>query len=427
MKKVSPTVWESVVKNAGSRADAAKNLIAVVRSGLDKYEATNGKEGWAPEQVSLRDVAYSLDLLDKYDLEGSFERLCDNCRTIDPSKIREEAIFTESNPGLTTNAFQVLTGELLGRMVMEGFNNTSNFIGDELVTVVGVRQKNTKIPGVTLPGGPLEVPEGHPYSETDIAEKWVSTEESKKGRIISVSEELLLQDQLGLIRLAANDIGFTIRQERERTIVRGVQDADSGSGRYVYRPSGVGTVLYNTDGSLKNYIGSGNTTDTAFNAASALADWTDIDHVRLYRATAVKDDRIDGTPLPIAGLNGPQNILLVPEAKFSTGWYIANQTSGVKITNTAVDETNFSGNPVQNVFGKVLSSPFVDEVSAHDYYLGDFRRQFVWSEIWPVQTFVQGRGSEAAFERDTALRVKVRYFGGLSARETRLVTKIDGN
>jgi hypothetical protein len=51
----------------------------------------------------------------------------------------------------------------------------------------------------------------------------------------------------------------------------------------------------------------------------------------------------------------------------------------------------------------------------------------VWTEIWPVQTFLQKNDSEAAFERDVVLRVKARYFGGISAVDTVFVTKVDGN
>lgn len=58
--------------------------------------------------------------------------------------------------------------------------------------------------------------------------------------------------------------------------------------------------------------------------------------------------------------------------------------------------------------------------------MGDFRRQFVWSEIWPVQTFLQKAESESAFDRDVVLRVKVRYYGGVSAVDTAFVTKVDG-
>jgi hypothetical protein len=50
----------------------------------------------------------------------------------------------------------------------------------------------------------------------------------------------------------------------------------------------------------------------------------------------------------------------------------------------------------------------------------------VWTEIYPVQTFTQGRDSESMFARDVAYRIKVRYFGGMSARDSIYVTKVDG-
>ena len=92
-----------------------------------------------------------------------------------------------------------------------------------------------------------------------------------------------------------------------------------------------------------------------------------------------------------------------------------------------VNETRFA-NPVHGMLD-VLSSPFIDEQggeSANDWYMGDFKRQFIWTEIWPVQTFLQRAESEAAFDRDVVLRVKVRYFGGISAVDTVFVTKVDG-
>lgn len=422
---VRPVLFADIMRQAPNKAEGAHRVLKTIREGIRKHSDTVGKEGFAPEAVSIKNLGIVLDVIDPYDLQGSYEALEARCGTLDPNKVHEESIFHEANPGLMTNAFQVITGELLGASVMAGYKDDTGFIGDELCTVVQTTRRNTKVPGVSALGGPLEVHEGHPYPETVFDEKYVSTKETKKGRIVSLTQESVLFDQTGMLALACRDLGYWVRQERERTIVRGVQDADSGSGVYVYRPSGVETALYNTDGSLKNYIGVGNTTDSSFNTAVPLVDWTDIDTVRLYRATAVKDDRIDGTPLPIAGLNSPRNILLVPEGKRSTADYIHGATSQVKVTDTAANETNF-GNPTRNVFGKVLSSPFVDEVDAANYYLGDFKKQFIWSEVWPVQTFIQGNNSEAAFERDTGLRVKVRYFGALVARDTKYVTCVDG-
>ena len=250
----------------------------------------------------------------------------------------------------------------------------------------------------------------------------MKTTESKQGRILFIQEELIVFDQTGEINRRAMALGYYLRQERERTIVRGVTDADSGSGRYVYRPSGAGTSLYRTDGAHQNWIGAGSTTATGFNTAVVLSDWRDSERVLHYRATAVKDDRVDGTRRPIVM---PVKHLLVPERLRGTALSIVNAT---EVRGTSGDQETILANPVRGLV-EVLSSPFIDEQggeAANDWYLGDFRRQFVWSEIWPVQTFLQRSESEAAFERDVVLRVKVRYFGGISAVDSVYVTKVDG-
>ncbi len=57
------------------------------------------------------------------------------------------ALLRESNPGVTTHLFQVMTGELIGRKVIEGYENTDGFIGDRLVTVIPSSLRNQKLAG----------------------------------------------------------------------------------------------------------------------------------------------------------------------------------------------------------------------------------------------------------------------------------------
>lgn len=331
-------------------------------------------------------------------------------------------LLSESNPGVGTNLFQVVTGELIGRKVIEGYEDDSGFIGDQLVSVMPSRLRSGKLAGFKALAGPTEVAEGHPYEESTFEEKYVTTQESKQGRILSITEELIGFDQTGEINRRAMALGYFLRLERERTIVRGVTDADASASRYVYRPSGTGQSLYNANGSNRNYVGVGNTTSTAFNSAVPLVDWTDIDLVQRYRATEVRDDRIDGTPRPLVA---PARQVLVPEALRGTARSIVHATE-IGVTSAAGEMR--MANPLHGTLD-VLSSPFVDEqggAALADWYLGDFRRQFVWTEIWPVQTLLQRADSEAAFERDVVLRVKARYYGGISAVDTAFVTKVDG-
>jgi hypothetical protein len=332
------------------------------------------------------------------------------------------AALEESNPGVGTNLFQIVTGELIGRQVIAGYEEDSGFIGDRLATILPSRLRNQKIAGFKALAGPTEVPEGHPYEESTFEEKYVTTEESKQGRVLSINEELIVFDQTGEINRRARALGYYLRQERERTIVRAVTDADASAGKYVYRPNGAGEALYNSDGSNRNWVGAGNTTSTGFNAAVPLVDWTDIEEVLYYRATEVTDDRIDGTPRPLVA---PVRQILVPENLRGTALSIVNST---EVTITNGDHQTQVANPVKGLV-EVLSSPFIDEQggqAVNDWYLGDFAKQFVWTEIWPIQTFLQRGDSPAAFERDVVMRVKVRYYGGLSAVDTVFVTKVDG-
>lgn len=332
------------------------------------------------------------------------------------------SLLRESNPGVGTALFQVVTGELIGRKVIEGYEDASGFIGDKLVTVLPSRLRNARLAGFRALSGPAEVAEGHPYEESTFEDKFVTTAESKQGRVLSINEELIAFDQTGEINRRAMALGFYLRQERERTIVRAVTDADAAGGTFVYRPSGSGEILYQTDGSNRNWIGAGNTTSPDFAAAVVLEDWTHIDKALNYRATEVKDDRIDGTTRPIMA---PARQLLVPERLRGQARSIIHSTE-ITVTRTE-QETRFA-NPIHGQL-EVLSSPFIDEQGGqalNDWYIGDFRRQFVWTEIWPVQTFLQRADSEAAFDRDVVLRVKVRYYGGVSAVDTVFVTKVDG-
>ncbi|TWT63216.1 phage major capsid protein [Rubinisphaera italica] len=374
------------------------------------------------------------DLLNEKELsvdDFSYYELADACdvlprlRSVQESMRGETAslaLLRESNPGVSTHLFQVMSGELIGRKVLEGYENSDGFIGDELVTVVPSSLRNQKLAGFRALAGPTEVAEGHPYEESSFEEKYVTTAEAKQGRILSINEELIAFDQTGEINRRAMALGHYLRQERERTIVRGVTDAESGSGNYVYRPNGSGSALYATDGSHRNWVGEGNTTSTDFDAAVPLVDWTDVEEVLHYRATEVRDDRMDGTSRPVIA---PAKYVLVPEALRGTARSIVNAT---EVTLVSSDGEMTIANPFGGMLN-VLSSPFIDEQSGtanRDWYLGDFKRQFVWTEIWPVQTFLQRSESEAAFERDVVLRVKARYFGGISAVDTAYVTKVNG-
>ena len=428
--RISPYALLDIYGKDNTPWQGSRRLVEFFQEGLDK-SIPNDRRKYTDgplnlDAISVKDVARVLGMIDPFNEQTSIVRAIASSREIPIGSTYNE-LFSESNATVTTDAFQIITSALIDSALIEGYEGEANeFIGDKLVTVkkLGSR-KGVKIPGVTALGGPLEVKEGHPYSETGFEEKYVVSEEVKKGRIISLTEELLREDQTGLVIERARNLGWYIRQDREKTIVEGVTDANASKGQYVYRPMGQGRELYPADGSLYNYVGAGNTTSTDYAAAVDLIDWESVDTIRQYRSSQVKDDRIDGVPQPIAGLNRPNNILLVPDNRYGVAAYTKAATTSTHNTRGSaypVNQQQMAGTPISQLVSEVLTSPFM---SKDFWYYGNPRRQFYWTEIYPLQTFSQGRGSEADFERDVSFRFKVRYYGGISAVDTFWFTRVD--
>jgi len=345
--------------------------------------------------------------------------------TLDPSKVSIRALyeaitgqdadatlggnrisgnFMELQESVDSTAFPSAVGVLVARKVIDGYN-APGYIGDELVTVMPSRLQSERPVGFTHLEGPKEVKEGMPYEDSGFTEKYVTTLTAKKGRLLSITEETILFDQTGQILMRAAQLGEATRLEREKIIVRGVIDADNASSIYVYRPTGTAEALYSSGNT--NYI----------SADTALTDWTDIQEVYAWHAANVKDDRADSKGEPIIWY---ATQLLTPVAKRGVAYRILNATEVRSGSDTLI-----SGQlPFVSALSS-LSSPFVDAVNAYQWYLGDFKRQFIWQEIMPLETLREAQGNEAQFARDILARFKVRYYGGINAVEEKYVIKVN--
>jgi hypothetical protein len=323
-----------------------------------------------------------------------------------------------SEADLGINLFQTVTGSVIARRVMDAYDHTGGMIGDQLVTVERSSVRNERIPGFTALQGPREVKEGMPYEEASFGDKFVSTVESKKGRLLSITEEAVHFDQTtDLLRRAAR-LGEATRQEREKTIVRGAMDADysSGAGTGVYRPSGTLQELYPANGSLKNVLGPASTI-AGYNSNYPLEDWNSLATPLEFHARIVTDDRHGPEAGEPIGWNPRQ--LLVPKSLEIQALQIVNAT----LVPTSSASAVLGGNPLRGAF-HVLSSPFLDQINTKNWFLGDFPRQFIWKEIWPVQVFRQAPPEGDGFDRDCVARFKVRYYGGINALDHRFVLKL---
>ena len=102
--------------------------------------------------------------------------------------------LTEAN--VDSTAFPTITGLLISKKVIDGYRQPI-FIGSQLVTNMPSNRKIERIAGFTAADTIKEVPEGQAYDESDLGEKFVTSQATKKGRIISLTEEAVYFDQTG--------------------------------------------------------------------------------------------------------------------------------------------------------------------------------------------------------------------------------------
>ena len=322
---------------------------------------------------------------------------------------------------VTSSAFPSATGQLIAAKVIEGYEDSPG-IGDRLVTIMPSSLRGERIVGFTSLQGPKVVEEGEEYEGSTYGEKYVTTQEFKKGRLLEITEEAVFFDQTGEVLRRAGALGEMAAQERERVIIRGV--ADVNSTERVYRPTGTAEQLY----------ASGN--NNLLSTATPLNDWTDVQEVMEYHALNVSDDREADDALGQQPILWQPLILLtaVKLAGVSARTISATQVRGTQGSN----EELISGNPLNTIVPNgmmALSSPFLDQAAADsdddqytdadDWFIGDFKKQFIWKEIWPLQTFRAPAQNPEQFRRDVVAGFKVRYYGGINAIDERYVIQVN--
>ena len=191
-------------------------------------------------------------------------------------------------------------------------------------------------------------------------------------------------------------IGQKAAQYKERLILRGVQDLDTK----VYRPSGVPTAFYSAGN--RNLI-----TTNAFGESGLTA-------VRV-RAQSMKDDSIGSSDDDFIFINVDNLVVLLPADLEVQAWELANST-------LTPEGAEGAANFYKGRF-KVRTSPFVSGQSSTTWYYGDFKEDFWWEEVWPLQVMTQRPGHEDEFKSDIKARVKVRFFGSCAAVDFKHVFK----
>ncbi len=370
---------------------------------LSKLKSDIRKHGWKPvhrmlEMALIEDKGQHRLRPDDFSIREVWEEMVGPCHTT----LGENAgagFIGLTEDAVDSAAFSNIIGVLIAAKVIEGYN-MPGYIGDRLVTTMPSKLRQERYAGFTAVGQPREVAEGMPYEETGFHDKFSTSEAAKKGRLLNLTEEAILFDQTGQLLMRAGKLGEQARLERETVILQGVVDF-LGT---VFSPQGVAQPLY-------RLVAVGNSNTINLLAGNALVDWTDIDNIMQIFA-AMTDDR--GNRIVVM-----PKVLLVPYALSATANRILRATE-VRTETAAGTIQTIGGNPISGI--DPLTSPLLDAASATTYYLGDFPKQFVWQQIWPLQV-TRKRLEAIAHNQDIIVSYKVRYFGGIAAIDDKYVVE----
>lgn len=292
-----------------------------------------------------------------------------------------------------SSAFPNITGQLLSQAMIEGYDAYPT-TADALVRTVGSKLKVETSAGWTPIGTIREVKERADYLEIDAPdEKIVLTPNKKYGGVISLTREAITFDQTARLVNEARDIGSEGRRFREQLILEGVIDKNST----VYNK----TTLYSA-GNGNLLTGAGSVLGTAGFEA---------DYIAMMKKT---DER--GKKIWVAGT---MPTMMVPPELYPMAFKLKNNEYGP--TGTALgNDKNFAFNKFD-----IVVNPY--QTVATRWHLGNFKRQFVWFEVWPLETFYRtGQDSDDGFERDIVLQAKCSFYGGIGALDTKYVDQNNG-
>jgi len=301
---------------------------------------------------------------------------------------RDDAGFVKPvSEAVSSDMFPKITGELISSTIIKAYDGVKT-IGQMITTTVPAKHEIETYAGFNANEMPEEVQQGRDYNDSDLGEKYVTVEHKKFGRIISITEEMIYFDQTGQVIARAQGIGKKAAQYKEKLIVEGVQDVNSN----VFRPSGVAVAFYRTSASGDRKINS--RASTPFGEAGLREGFK-----LMHNMQDENDDYILVDPANLYGLF-PFDL-----------WVEAVQMQ----KSTLVPEGNENAVNIWKGVYEPLTSPYITAQSATAWYLGDFAGDFVWSEVWPLQTFTAKPGHEKEFRADIKSMHKVRFYGQIGA------------
>jgi hypothetical protein len=328
---------------------------------------------------------------------------------------RHQARLLEATEAVDASAFSNITGQLLINEIKDRYKR-ADFIGDQLAEVVPITNGNLQTQKTPWLGAIVDAPDvvgqGMPYPKTSFGEQYITyPAPAKRGYICQVTFEMIFSDLTSQALEAAGAVGERLGIDREERILNVVLGLTNN---HVW--NGTAYDTYQTTTPWINKLSS-----------IVLTNWTHINTVE--QLFAKMTDPVSGKPIQV-NVSG----LLVMPAKRYTAKRIVNATetrSGD--TDETTSNQTLAPNPLDGSY-PILSSKYayalnvasgVSEANTNDtWFMGDFKKAFVYREVFPLKTEQAPPQNPMEFEQDIVHAVRASEFGVAAVRDPRYAAKI---
>lgn len=398
------------------RKDDYKNIIEshVLEHGDNKYAAYESA-GKQFERLIREGKVNVLNISIKSLMEACLEQAGVEGIGLDsPIERLTEAVGSTSFPNITK---YIVSSEVIPK-----FEYSTNRLAPLYTEGNSSRTDVERIAGFTANEGVEYVPEGYPSQETDFHEKYAEINLGKYNRTISLTKEAIYNDNTGQLIGRAASLGEVAGEQFEKFLIETVEiknrtllPFESGVGTSQYCAKFDGNVVtqaiyYSTDHSSYSYMGA----QTNANKATATALDTDGLDTALRLFPNMKDERGE-----FITVNPRQ--LLVHTNNAMNAWQL---TRSLQQYDTANNAKNPWG-PGGMVNFDVVVSNYIS--TSTDWWMGDFKKQFVVLYWERPNISTQSKDSESAFTSDIVMRWKFQVCYGAGARDYRYVAKIEND
>ncbi len=305
-------------------------------------------------------------------------------------------------------AFSNITQQYIYNAVLDGMNYSDFTISPEL-GVIGsqILQVEEKFPGISNLGDASKpIGEGQPFPVAGLTEEWINSPvQGKKGLIVPVTREAVLNDRPGLVVERANKVGEAIYLGREIEAIDTIINAggtakqfgtNGYSNPYVWR--GTPYSVWQTDATAAPF----------YNNVVPSNELVDVANVSACEKVLAKvRDPLTGQPF---SQPGPFVLVCTPDYRYTAERILAMmqfRTGTASSSNAIMISGSLLPAPFKVISSKYWYDRLITASLTTDYYLfGNLSRSFKFVRSLDVQTLEADERSGLAFSHDILMQFK---------------------